>query len=157
VAEHNSKGGKSFEMTWTGTDKMRRKLKAMGAAGSVTLAKAVVEEAEILMTDIKENHVPRDLGGLASSGFVKPLFAGVARAFAVKFGFGGTAAPYAWPIHENPRAGHTEGVSPSGKRYKHWAQVGHWKYLEGPMNTWTKGLTSRIGQRVFTAWKKALG
>lgn len=144
-------------MQWSGTDKMRRKLKAMGAAGSLTLAKAAVEEAELLIEDIKEHHVPRDLGALAASGFVKRIFTAIGGVFTVRFGFGGTAAPYAWSIHENPRAGKTEGVSPSGRRYKHWAKVGAWKYLEGPMNAWTKGLTTRIGARVFTAWKKALG
>lgn len=45
---------------------------------------------------------------------------------------GGSAAKYALAVHENPRSGETGGLSPSGKKYKHWARVGEWKYLERP-------------------------
>lgn len=42
----------------------------------------------------------------------------------------GYSASYAATIHENPRAGKTGGVSPSGQRYKKWAKVGGYKFLE---------------------------
>jgi len=53
----------------------------------------------------------------------------------------GYSAFYAPFVHENPRAGKTGGVSPSGKRYKPekgskrqvFAVGGNWKFLEGPL------------------------
>lgn len=68
---------------------------------------------------------------------------------------GGPSAPYALKVHENPRSGQTGGLSPSGKKYRTWAQTGEWKYLERPAleaaNTskgWllgaVKGLLSRM-------------
>jgi len=58
----------------------------------------------------------------------------------------GYSAVYALRVHENPRAGKTGGVSPSGKRYtsgktesgnkstrRRWAQTGKWKFLEDPV------------------------
>jgi len=57
----------------------------------------------------------------------------------VKVVAGNAAYNYALAVHENPRAGKTGGVSPSGKKYpttKHgkptWSTVGQWKYLEIP-------------------------
>lgn len=46
----------------------------------------------------------------------------------------GFSAVYAWSVHENPRAGKTGGVSPSGKRYKpktySTRPAGQYKFLE---------------------------
>lgn len=42
----------------------------------------------------------------------------------------GFSAVYAWAVHENPRAGHTGGVSPSGQSYKSYSEVGEYKFLE---------------------------
>jgi hypothetical protein len=52
----------------------------------------------------------------------------------------GYHAVYAARTHENPRSGKTGGVSPSGYRYKKWAKVGKWKFLEDPL----KRLASRM-------------
>ena len=60
-------------------------------------------------------------------------------------GYGGASAPYALSVHENPRSGHTGGVSPSGRKYKHWARTGQWKYLETPFKARADGLSERIG------------
>jgi hypothetical protein len=51
-------------------------------------------------------------------------------------GYGGPAAPYALKVHENPRSGKTGGISPRGKKYRSWATVGEWKYLEKAVQTW---------------------
>jgi membrane-bound inhibitor of C-type lysozyme len=45
---------------------------------------------------------------------------------------GDASIKYAARVHENPRAGMTQGVSPSGKKYRNWSRVGQWKYLETP-------------------------
>jgi len=42
----------------------------------------------------------------------------------------GFSAVYAWAVHENPRAGQTGGVSPSGRPYKSYAEKGEYKFLE---------------------------
>jgi hypothetical protein len=47
-------------------------------------------------------------------------------------------------VHENPRSGHTGGVSPSGGRYKHWASVGQWKYLEQPFKERAPSFAARM-------------
>lgn len=51
-------------------------------------------------------------------------------------------------VHENPRSGKTEGFSPSGRPYKHWAKVGQWKYLEIPFKAASKGMSNRIAAKV---------
>lgn len=47
----------------------------------------------------------------------------------------GFSAVYATVTHENPRAGKTGGVSPSGRLYPPgtWAAKGEWKFLENAM------------------------
>ncbi len=71
---------------------------------------------------------PRDRGGLVNSAGMKT--AGGAKDLTVTLGYG---AVYAGVVHENPRSGKTGGVSPSGQRYKHWAQGGQSKFLETAM------------------------
>lgn len=76
--------------------------------------------------------VPVMDGPLRASGVVLPVERS-GSVHTLTMGFGGPAAPYAIKVHENPRAGKTGGVSPSGKRYRKWAKVGAYKYLEAPM------------------------
>lgn len=55
----------------------------------------------------------------------------------------GYTAVYALQVHENPRAGKTGGISPSGAKYKPpkgstqiaWARKGEWKFLEEPFHS----------------------
>ena len=146
----------SFQVTFTGSDKLRAKLQALATATPLILATAVREEAEVLMAEIKEKHVPRRDSTLANSGFVKPISvtANIVRAI---FGFGGGAVKYAWAIHENPRAGKTEGVSPSGRRYKKWAKVGAYKFVEQPLFAFANGLPQRVFKRVNDKWHALIG
>jgi hypothetical protein len=75
--------------------------------------------------------VPVDTGALRSTlQASEPVIVGTK--ISVEASAGGDAAPYALSVHENPRSGKTQGVSPSGKRYQHWARIGEWKYLERP-------------------------
>ena len=69
----------------------------------------------------------------------------------VAMGYGDAAVAYAAAVHENARAGKTGGTSPSGRRYKHWAAVGSWKYLELPFLAAEKGMLSRLADRIRNA------
>lgn len=135
-----------------GIDRFEQLLKAYGDKLSGALAVALYEEATTIMTDSKENYVPVDQGTLRDSGHVQePKLEGTT--LLVELGYGGPAAPYALAVHENPRSGKTEGVSPSGRKYKHWAEVGQYKYLEIPFKAAAKGLSQRIADRA----KRVLG
>jgi hypothetical protein len=145
-------GQRSLYFRWTGTETMRKQIKDLAAIAPGAIALALYEEAEELITDIKENHIPVDQGTLKGSGYVvppKPLPGG---GYVVRMGFGGAAAPYAWAVHENPRSGKTGGISPSGRRYKTWAKVGAWKYFERPFLTWSAGLNKRVSSRLGKIW-----
>ena len=98
-----------------------------------TIDRGLTKWGEVTMGQIKgDPAVPVMDGQLRASGVVLPVERS-GDLHTLTMGFGGPAAPYAIRTHENPRAGKTGGVSPSGRRYKKWAQVGAWKFLEGPM------------------------
>jgi hypothetical protein len=84
-----------------------------------------------VVTPAKDEYVPVDTGALRSTiQASEPLIAGTKITGVVSAG--SDAAKYALKVHENPRSGQTGGVSPSGKKYTHWARSGQWKYLEVP-------------------------
>ena len=76
--------------------------------------------------------VPVMDGQLRATGVVLPVERN-GSLHTLTMGFGGPSAPYAAKTHENPRAGKTGGISPQGRRYKRWAKLGGYKFLEGPM------------------------
>lgn len=90
--------------------------------------------------------VPVDFGTLRSSGTTTTEE--MPGWMTLTFGYGGAAAPYAFVVHENPRAGKTGGISPRGHPYKTWSKVGQYKYLEQPFNTWSAGLDARIASTI---------
>lgn len=99
--------------------------------GAVT--RGLTRWGEETMGEIKGTpDVPVMDGQLRASGVVLPVEVS-GDTHTLTLGFGGPAAPYAVRTHENPRAGRTGGVSPSGARYRKWAKVGAYKFLEGPM------------------------
>lgn len=112
-----------------------------------SIYRAVIEEAESIMAVSKEHFVPVDQGVLRSSGTVK-VVENDGTVTAVELTYGGASAPYAVTVHENPRAGRTGGLTPSGRMRKHWASVGQWKYLEQPFLAAQSGMLGRIGERV---------
>lgn len=72
----------------------------------------------------------------------------------------GFSAVYAAAVHENPRAGKTGGVSPSGKKYTAgltetgrkskravFSEVGKWKFLEDPLKRNIKRILQIITQK----------
>jgi hypothetical protein len=124
------------------------------------VANALQEEAESMMDRIKDSKpgkgVPHDRGGLAASGLVNDAVV-MGPIISVRVGFGGSAAPYALAVHENPRAGKTQGVSPSGRRYPHFAAVGSWKYLERELTRLQSILIKRVSARIKREWGALLG
>jgi hypothetical protein len=108
---------------------------------------ALFAEAANIIADSKENYVPVDTGNLRKSAHTeKPKWFG--KTISIKFGYGGTAAPYAAAVHENPRAGKTGGTSPKGRKYKTWAKTGGWKYLEFPFKKALTGMAERLAARM---------
>jgi hypothetical protein len=106
------------------------------------IVEALTLEGEAIMALSKEQFVPVDEGNLRASGTVS------VEAGDVVLSYGGPSAPYALTVHENPRAGKTGGLTPSGWQRKTWAQVGQWKYLETPFLTAQKGMLERLGATI---------
>ena len=94
-------------------------------------AAALYLEAELIMTDSKQNYVPVDTGNLKNSGVVlAPTITG--NKVSVVLGYGGSAAPYAATVHEYPKA---------------YGQHKN-KYLQRPINAAAKGMSSRIASTI---------
>lgn len=95
------------------------------------LADALYVEAELIMTDSKQNYVPVDTGMLRNSGTVtKPVV--TKKDVTVTLGYGGPAADYAVIVHEAPP---TYG---QGKR----------KYLQKPLNNAERGMITRVADAI---------
>ncbi len=129
-------------------------LRRIGSAAPGIVAAAIHRVGEDIMGDSKENYVPVALGGLRASGKVEPPRT-VSGNFIVELSFGDTAVDYARVVHENPRAGKTMGVSPSGAPYPRtqggkptWSTVGQWKYLETPWKAHAPRVPEEIQRRV---------
>lgn len=137
----------SLRFEVAGLDRLNQRLAAMGPRVVQAAGQALREEAELIMGDSKENYVPVDLGPLRASGHVGKV-EHTGPHVDVTMGFGGPSAKYAWRVHENPRAGKTGGTSPTGRRYKHWAKVGGWKYLETPFLAASQQVTAHVAASV---------
>jgi len=125
-------------LTIKGDKALSKKLLDIAKKTPAAAESALFIEANRIMGISKEKYVPVDWGTLRSAGIVgknkhvekpKTTFTGSS----VRMGYGSAAADYAIIVHENPRAGKTGGVSPSGKKYKRWSTVGGWKFLERPV------------------------
>lgn len=117
-------------LTVKGLNGLQARIEAMGRDTPKVVEAALYAEANVILDDSVTNYVPYDQGGLANSGKVElPVTRGTE--VSVTLGYG---ADYALDVHENPRAGKTEGWNPDGtRRYPHWARRGEWKYLETPL------------------------
>jgi hypothetical protein len=131
----------TFELKLEGMDAVLSALVKLDDGAAPALREALYTDAIELGSEADEL-VPRDTGTLAASQFVTSEIDGTT--VTATCGYGGAASAYALSVHENPRSGQTGGVSPSGKKYKHWATVGQWKYLEQPFKRRTNGFTARI-------------
>lgn len=145
---------KMFSIRRRGLTKAVAAMKKAGSKGPKAMGSGLFIEGERIMTVSKGKEVPVASGNLRSTGHVEPPHFGVSGP-SVRLGFGGPAAAYALAVHENPRAGKTGGVSPSGKPYPRtkggkglWAKVGKSKYLEDPFNRAKKGMDGRLARRI---------
>lgn len=135
-----------------GGDALLRKMRALGVSGLRAGARSLQESAENIMTISKRDFVPVETGTLRSSGIVQ--LPEISRdSVSVKLGYGGPAAPYAIYVHENPRAGKTGGVSPSGVIYKRYSKVGQWKYLETPVKRNSSNIVRKLKRDLDAAFK----
>lgn len=115
-----------------GAKSLMRKLDAIGGNSSKVASKTLYRAATDIMAESKQI-VPVDQGTLQNSGTVLLPTENNGK-ISVTLGYGGFAGDYALRVHENPRAGKTDGITPSGGKRKTWAKGGTWKFLEIPFN-----------------------
>lgn len=142
----------TFRVKITGQKRLAAALKKYRGNLHTAVSGAIFEEGSDLLDESKRR-VPVDTGNLRASGFVShpaPSRGGVK----VTVGYGGTAAPYAWQVHENPRSGKTGGIGPAGQHYKTYAATGGWKYLEAPFMERRAGVSARVASRI---WRRLRG
>ncbi len=142
----------SFSVSVKGLDEVIRRLDAIGDTANEEIGRAQYAHGLDVIAESVEKHVPVMDSELKNSNFVS-LPEMTPKGPIVKIGF---RAPYAAKIHENPRAGKTGGVSPSGRKYKKWAKVGHWKYLSIPFNAMAPKYKERIADIVRVAFARKL-
>lgn len=104
---------------------------------------ALLEEAHAIEQASATRYVPVDTGQLRESSRVEAGTQGDVISASIVY-----PGPYAAAVHENPRAGRTGGVSPSGKKYKHWATTGQYKFLETAVLEAEPGMAGRIADRI---------
>lgn len=122
----------SVTLSITGMETVRANLKQYGERAMALGGQALYQEAEIVMTDAKENYVPVDQGILRASGFVNPPQAD-GDEVSVTMGFGGAASDYAIVQHERMDFKHTTGGP---------------KFLERPVMSVARTLAQRIAARI---------
>ena len=136
----------SSRVTVTGLDEVLRKLSAFGDMTLQASASALYEEARAVEAESLAKYVPVDTGTLRRDhAFVDETATIQGDKASIEFGYHG---PYAASVHENPRAGKTGGVSPGGRKYRHWATVGQWKFLEVPLLEAQRGMLGRLADRI---------
>lgn len=114
----------------TGDAQVLAALKRLETDAPQAFAAALYQEAEIEMEEAKRR-VPVDTGALRDSGHVQPPVVRGGRV-SLTMGFGGPAAPYAVPVHENLEAFH---------------KVGQAKYLESVVLESSKYMAQRVARR----------
>jgi hypothetical protein len=133
-------------VTITGMDEVLRNLAAFGENTRAAAAQALFEEANAIKNESQARYVPVDTGELRQEhAFVDEAASISGGRVSITFGYTG---PYAASVHENPRAGKTGGVSPSGKKYRHWATTGGFKFLEIPLLNAERGMLGRMADRI---------
>lgn len=128
-----------IKFEFIGFDELAKKVAVLQQSGPMeqALAAGEFQEMERIITASRPL-VPVRYGILRSTGHAKiPTIQG--GRVETEGGYGGSAAPYARAVHENPRAGRTGGLSPRGQKYRKYATTGQWKYLEEPWLAWLAG------------------
>jgi hypothetical protein len=127
-----------------GFDAWRRALDGILAAVHRETAAQLTDTAEHLLAVSQQHYVPVDSGRLHDSGRVDPGRMD-GQTVEVTLGY---HTDYALIVHENPRAGKTEGRSPRGRPYRSWAPYGQWKYLETPVTAGAAGVADDLAAAV---------
>lgn len=142
----------SFKLT--GASKVNAALKRAAKMMPKEVAAALRREAEIIMTDSKDNFVPVDQGVLRASGYVRTPSARAGN-IQVAMGYGGAAKAYALAVHEHPSKhsppswkGKTVNFKPSGRGPK---------YLERPLKNAAGDLANRLAARLEEVIKEKVG
>jgi hypothetical protein len=136
-------------ITISGMDEVLKNLRAYGQNTREAAGQALYEEASTIKAASQARYVPVDWGELRRDhAFIDESAKIEGDRVSITFGYSG---PYAASVHENPRAGKTGGVSPSGRKYAHWASVGEWKYLEKPLLEAESGMLQRLAGRIRNA------
>ena len=144
------------EFRITGVRELQRNLDRVARNAPRVAGNALEIEADLIMTDSKENYAPvgrpRSAGGrggsagtLRASGHVNPVEIKGGN-ISVTMGYGGAAAPYAEAIHEHP-----SGASPPswrGKTLNFYSGGDRRKYLEKPLMAARSGLGLRLARRI---------
>lgn len=133
------------EFTLEGVGLMHMRLQRLIDEVPKKVASALYVEAELVMTDSKENYVPVDYGALRGSGHTDPPVIDNA-GISVQLNFGGVTAPYALAVHEHP----SEHDPPTweGKVINFQPEGRGPKYLELPMMKAVDGMADRIAMKV---------
>lgn len=120
-----------LELKVTGLQDLERRLQSLGQDIADQAGNALRAEGEIEMTEAKRR-TPVKTGALKGSGHVTgPRWRG--RDVSVTLAFGGPAAPYVIPVHENLQALHP---------------VGQAKFLESVLNESAPFMADRIARRI---------
>lgn len=129
----------SFELR--GQREMQQRLRDLARRFPKATEDALYLEGEKIMTKSKQDYVPVDDGTLRSSGHVKkPERRG--KEVSVRMVYGGSSAPYALTIHENPSV--HDPPTWRGVEVKFHPDGRGPKYLQKPMNEAIPGMSSRI-------------
>lgn len=135
----------SASVSFKGQKAMQKKIDRIAKRFPDRIKAALRIEAELVMTDSKQNYVPVDLGTLRGSGYVNdPERSG--KDVEVSMGYGGAAEAYALSVHETPSQhdppswrGTTVRFSPAGRGPK---------YLEKPLKAAIPNMAERLAKRL---------
>ena len=148
-----------FKINVTGLDEVLKNLNLVGENAKNAAAEAMLTEATNIIYaskamvpvdqgTLKGGAIAQAPGGVGGTYVTQPTMTG--NKISTEFGYNG---PYAARVHENPRAGKTEGVSPKGRKYQHWARVGEFKFLEKPFLAAEAGMLQRMAARIKSGLK----
>lgn len=128
-----------------GVKEVEKKLVALAKTKRKEIISNLRLKAELIMTDSKQNYVPRDKGILINTGQVQ-LNDTEGETVSVTLSYGGPSAPYALAIHENP----SPHDPPSWKGVKvNFHPAGHGaKYLSKPIQNASQDLLLWFAQRL---------
>ncbi len=122
----------AFTIKVRGIRAVQQALNDLARQNEPAASRALMTEAEIEMTEMKER-TPVDTGALRGSGRVESL-----GSLSIKWVFGGTAIDYAIAVHENLDVLHNPGQS---------------KYMESVVMEFFPNVAQRVGRR----WAQEMG